>query len=787
MPSTKLVVIASFVWVLAGMCRPLVAAPARDPQDRWRLLGQTLLAAAEQERQAQRIPSISLGIVDRTGLVWSGSVGYSDAAKSHVADSRTLYRIGSVSTLFTNIAAMQLVERGALNLDAPVQTYLPDFAPANPFGAPITLRQLMSHRSGLVREPPRGGYFDTQPASLQETVASINSTTLVAAPGSLFKYSNAGIAVVGRVLEVVTGKPFEQLLTGSVLRPLGMHDTYMAATAAVREHLAHAQVAPFDAERFAAPVFDLGIAPAGNLYSNIQDLSRFATTILNGGNSNSGRILNRATLESMWHRPAAVTPAATYGIGFNVATLDGHRVIGHEGAVYGYVTDLSILPDDGLAVISVVALDGSRALDPLRTFAMRAVLAAKAGKKLPQFAASDPIPTSLARRLEGHYSDGANSLDVRVVDGRTYVEAPDAAAELRQHNQRWILDDVTTYREDIDVDPNARTVKLGSAVFKRSLWAQPAPPSAEFAGLIGEYGWEHNALRVYERDGRLYARVEWSTYVPLERVSRDVYRLSDAHGLYPLEQLHFTRDAQQLGRSVSLNGIVFERRDFGAELDAKIRAMVKGSSDLRERALGATAPAPVPGLRAPQLVELTKIEPGFQLRIGYASADNFLGIPVYEQARAFLQKPAAEALARAHRKLMADYGLGILIHDAYRPWFVTWMFWEATPLAGKAYVADPAQGSRHNRGCAADITLFDSHTGQVLEMPGRYDEMSARSSPLYLGGTSLQRWRRDLLKTSVEAQGFGVYSYEWWHFDYETWATYPILNLEFSNMPTAGS
>ena len=785
MRSTRLLAIVFTALTLANMGRPLAAAPAAPTASpaQWQVLGQTLLAAAEQERATQNIPSISLGIVDRSGLVWSGSVGYSDAARSHAADSRTLYRIGSVSKLFTDIAAMRLVERGLLDLDAPVQTYLPDFKPANPFGVPITLRQLMSHLSGLVREPPRGNYFDTRPATLQETVASLNSTTLVAAPGSIYKYSNAGIAVVGRVLEVVTRKPFEQILTESVLRPLDMHDTSLQATPTVREHLAYAQLAPFDAERFAAPVFDLGMAPAGNLYSNIQDLGRFATGILNGGTGSNGRILSRATLESMWQRQAAGSPAAGYGIGFDVSTLNGHRVVGHGGAVYGYVTDLSILPDDGVAVIAVIALDGSRALGRLRSFAVRAVLAARAGEMPPHFDTSETIPTSFARQLEGHYSDGASSLDVRMVDGHTYVEAPDAAAELRRRGERWVLDDVTTYREDIYVDPTARTVKLGDSVFKRTQWAQPAPPSPELAGLIGEYGWEHNALRVYERDGRLYARVEWSTYVPLERVSRDVYRLADPHGLYSLEELHFTRDAQGLCHSVSLNGIVFERRDFGAELDAKIRAMVKGGADLRERALHATPPAPVSGLQAPQLVELTKIEPGFKLQIGYASPDNFLGVPVYEQARAFLQKPAAEALARVHRKLEADYGFGILVHDAYRPWFVTWMFWEATPLAGKAYVADPAQGSRHNRGCAADITLFDSRTGQVLEMPGRYDEMSARSSPLYVGGSSVQRWRRDLLKTAVEAQGFGVYSYEWWHFDYESWATYPILNVEFSKVP----
>jgi D-alanyl-D-alanine dipeptidase/CubicO group peptidase (beta-lactamase class C family) len=767
--SAKLLAIASIAiapaWVEPSIAATLVANPATPGDAQWELLGQRLLSVAEQERTAQDIPSISIGIVDRSGLVWSGSVGFSDAAKTRAADSRTLYRIG------------------VLNLDASVQTYLPDFKPTNPFGVPITLRQLMGHRSGLVREPPRGNYFDTQPATLQETVASLNVTTLVAAPGSIYKYSNAGIAVVGRVLEVVARKPFEQVIAESVLQHLDMADTALRATTAVRKQLAFAQLAPFDTERFEAPTFDLGTAPAGNVYSNIQDLGRVAAAILNGGSSIHGQILHPATLESMWQQQGASNPAGGYGIGFNVGAIDGHRVVGHTGAVYGYVTDLSILPDDGVAVIVTVALDQSRALGRIRSFAVREVLAAKAGESPPHYNVSEAIPVSLARELEGHYSDGTNSLDVRLVDGHTYVEAPDAAAELRRQGNRWVLDDVTTYREDIYVDPVAHTVRLGDAIFKRAEWTQPPPPSPDIARLIGEYGWEHNAVRVYERDGKPYARVEWSTYVPLERVSQNVYRLADTHGLYPLEQLRFDCRPQGLCQNVSLNGIVFERRDFGAELDAKTRAIVKGSSDLRQRALRATPPVSAPGLRTPELVDLSTIETGFKLQIGYATNDNFLGRPVYEQARAFLQKPAAEALARAHRELLANHGFGILIHDAYRPWFVTWMFWEATPSAGRAYVADPSQGSRHNRGCATDITLYDSHTGKMLEMPGRYDEMSARSSPLYLGGSSEQRWRRDLLKHVTEAEGFAVYRYEWWHFDYESWATYPILNVEFNKIP----
>jgi serine beta-lactamase-like protein LACTB len=154
---------------------------------------------------------------------------------------------------------------------------------------------------------------------------------------------------------------------------------------------------------------------------------------------------------------------------------------------------------------------------------------------------------------------------------------------------------------------------------------------------------------------------------------------------------------------------------------------------------------------------------------------------MYQQARAFLQRPAAEALVRAHRAL-GRMGLGLLIHDAYRPWYVTKMFWDATPDSAKIFVADPSQGSRHNRGAAVDLTLYDRRTGQELEMVSGYDEFSIRAYPEYPGGTSRQRYNRELLRRAMEAEGFRVYEAEWWHFDYQDWRLYPIGNQTFEKI-----
>ncbi len=206
--------------------------------------------------------------------------------------------------------------------------------------------------------------------------------------------------------------------------------------------------------------------------------------------------------------------------------------------------------------------------------------------------------------------------------------------------------------------------------------------------------------------------------------------------------------------------------------------------ELREEALAAAPPNEEGDFLQPDLVDLASLDPMIRFDIRYATANNFMGTPFYQSARAFLQRPAAEALANVSRSL-ATHGYGLLIHDAYRPWHVTRMFWDATPENLKNFVADPARGSRHNRGAAVDLTLYDLVTGDVVQMPSGYDEFSERAAPGYSGGTAAQREARDLLRREMESAGFGVYEYEWWHFDYADWREYPIMNATFEELDKA--
>ena len=187
--------------------------------------------------------------------------------------------------------------------------------------------------------------------------------------------------------------------------------------------------------------------------------------------------------------------------------------------------------------------------------------------------------------------------------------------------------------------------------------------------------------------------------------------------------------------------------------------------------------------RPSDLVELAQLDPTIHLDIRYATTNNFLHRPVYSQARAFLQRPAAEAQVRAHRALRAK-GYGIVVFDGYRPWSVTKIFWDSASENERKieFVANPQKGSRHNRGCAADLSLFDLVTGHEVAMPSGYDEFSERAFPTYAGGTAEARALRDLLRTTMEAEGFTVYPAEWWHFDYQDWKHYGLQDIPFEAM-----
>jgi len=324
-------------------------------------------------------------------------------------------------------------------------------------------------------------------------------------------------------------------------------------------------------------------------------------------------------------------------------------------------------------------------------------------------------------------------------------------------------------------------VTLGFAVTAATT-PKPKPAPVRWRPLIGEYVRDSENVIVLESDQKLcalFARTELACFKELAANSFEFDGSTARKG----QRAVFSRDAKGHVTQLTIGKLNYARKLLGPEQGAnqlKIQPLRPVPTLIKE-ALTAQPPNETGDFLPTDLVELKKLDPSIKLEIRYATTNNLFGTVFYSQARAFLQRPAAEALVRVSRKLKAD-GYGLLVHDGYRPWYVTKVFWDATPDDKKLFVADPSKGSRHNRGCAIDLSLYDLKTGKPIEMVSTYDETTDRAYPNYPGGTSLQRWHRDLLRAGMESEGFTVYEAEWWHFDYKDWQKYRIGNVRFEQI-----
>jgi D-alanyl-D-alanine dipeptidase len=341
----------------------------------------------------------------------------------------------------------------------------------------------------------------------------------------------------------------------------------------------------------------------------------------------------------------------------------------------------------------------------------------------------------------------------------------------------------------VPVRVTVATASLEDPVVRREPWPretedlvpttkpQPSPPG--WAPFVGEYGEEADDLFVLERGGRLWLLADGREPCLLREERRaSLFTAAQCDGV----RVELSRSAE--GSATLVVGDRDHARRVVGPPEGAAQLRVQPVVDVRTAVADArrAAPPSEPGpFRDDELVEVTALDPTIRLDIRYASANNFLGIAFYAEPRAMLQKPAAEALVRVHRRLRTS-GYGLLILDAYRPWFVTRAFWDATPEDKRWLVADPSRGSRHNRGAAVDLTLYDLAAGEEVEMPSTYDETTSRAYAFYPGGTALARWHRALLRQAMEAEGFTINLNEWWHFDFSDWREYRIGNRSFDQI-----
>jgi CubicO group peptidase (beta-lactamase class C family) len=295
-------------------------------------------------------------------VAYSKGVGVADLDSKKPVTPSSVFQMASISKGMTAVAVMQLVEQGKVDLDAPVTEYLPYFTMADARYRDITVRQLLSHTSGLADD--FGHELKDVPDPMAQAVRDLADQALLSAPGDAWSYSRVGFTLLGQVIAEVTGMRFEDYMQQKILTPLGMeHATFLAAevdpdlgvTKYVNKKgggVAVNQIQDCDARD----------APACMLHANCEDMARWARAHLNRGELDGVRILNAESYDELWG-PVASTPYAgylgpvygppwqTYGLGWAMGKLQGHWLVGHTGGVYGTNTQIQMAPDDGLAVI----------------------------------------------------------------------------------------------------------------------------------------------------------------------------------------------------------------------------------------------------------------------------------------------------------------------------------------------------------------------------------------------------------------------------------------------------
>jgi len=332
--------------------------PANHPDVRSAI--DLLEAWIEAQRVARDLPGLSIGIVHGQSLVWSGGFGWADVTRREPATADTLYRIGSITKLFTATALLILRDAGKLHLDDPLATHLPWFqmkAAAADAGT-ITIRHLLTHTSGLPREGAFPYFTDSRFPSIDEIRARLPLQERPLPTETRWKYSNLGATLAGEVVAAVAGEPYVDFVRRRILEPLGMTATLVASP-----EPDHPRLATGYARRLLggapAPFNDLrGLTAAGNMTTSVADLARFAMLQLRGGAAGGAQILSGRTLAEM-HRVHWLEPEwqAGWGLGFRLLRVRGKTLVGHGGAVRGFRSNLQICPADKVAVIALVNSD----------------------------------------------------------------------------------------------------------------------------------------------------------------------------------------------------------------------------------------------------------------------------------------------------------------------------------------------------------------------------------------------------------------------------------------------
>jgi CubicO group peptidase (beta-lactamase class C family) len=393
-------------------------------QDALRVLDAWLAASVATREE----PGLAIGIVHDQELVWTKGYGFADPAKKIAVTPKTLFRIASVTKLFTATAILQLRDAGKLHLDDPVSRHLPWFKPppASATGPAITIRHLLTHTAGLSAASPGTSLNEYRVPTREELVRLLPSQRPMAPPEAEWRYSNLGLALAGEIVSAAAGEPWEKYVEEKVLRPLGMTATVVRPGPDTPGLAVGFGLKPPGAPRETEPFLEIGAeAPAGGMASNVEDLAKFAALQLRDSPAGGPEILRASTLREM-HRVHWLHPdwKGGWGLGFSVSRVGGGVRIGHDGGFPGYASALSIDPARKLAVIALSnAEDVAMGQYVSQAFRLLGPAVAKAGA-CPR---KEPTVDPAWEKLLGTYRWKRREMRIMVLGGELTMIFPKAS------------------------------------------------------------------------------------------------------------------------------------------------------------------------------------------------------------------------------------------------------------------------------------------------------------------------------------------------------------------------
>ncbi|MBO0829705.1 MAG: beta-lactamase family protein [Streptosporangiales bacterium] len=437
-----------------------------DRDDDARRAWDAVCAALAERCERHDVPGAAVGVL-ADGVTRTSAWGVRSVEDPVPVSPRTLFRVASITKTVTAVALLRQVEAGRVELDAPVRTYLPALGTADAdTAAEVTVRHLLTHRSGWAPEAPDPGrHTDQDDAALARYVEGLGEPRRIFPLGRFYSYNNVGFAVLGRIVEVVTGRPYETVVRDDVLRPFGMHASGFGADHAVTRPLALGhRVRPVRVWRPWGRA--RGRAPVGGLFSTVEDLLRYAAGLLDGG----AGVLRPETVRAMW-TPEADAEGNTdhVGLAWNIdAVGDGVRLVGHRGYTTGNHSLLAMVPAHGFALVVLTNGDsGIQVTRAVERVALRELLGLGRPRR-DDGRSADVDPAAYT----GTYGAGTSTVEASVVDGvlvlRDDAHRVDARVRFTTADAGYADDtDHSFVRFVRDDDGAVRWLRVGDSVFVR--------------------------------------------------------------------------------------------------------------------------------------------------------------------------------------------------------------------------------------------------------------------------------------------------------------------------------